>query len=309
MAPVIDDATVAPLTRKTRGGGVLQRPVRIQAEVAMALTLSPGEVLARAAADPATGKAASKEAASKSMSEECMVHLIRRDLRARAGGRALAGRLAEDLTPLLLERCDRGLKWSIRGFPPSAADEIREEVLGRLAVSLAGPGDEADFLEVRFALALKRLRIDACRRERRRLHGLVALEDVSAGSAPDDPEPAAVDRAPPSPPSQEDRLLIRQALATLTDEERKVLVLHKLAGVPLSSSKSARAPDRKQAGEGPKPKQSGETPSRTEIGAATAGGTLVGLLGRSERTLRNRLRSAEAKLAGLREETSREDET
>lgn len=206
-----------------------------------------------------------------------MVHLIRRDLKARSSGMATwAGRLAEDLTPILLERCERGLRRSIRGFPPSACTEIREEVLGRLALSLAGSGDEADFLEVRFALALKRLRIDICRRERRRMHGLVALEEPLAESGDADSE-TLVDRMPPLPASQEDRLLIQQALSKLTPEERKVLVLHKLAGVPLN----------------------------TTVTDGTT--TLVSLLGRSERTLRNRLRSAEAKLAEVRQEDSEED--
>ena len=241
---------VAPLSRTTSGGGVLRRPAAVEAEIAAALELTPVEIRARAACE--------------AMSEECMVHLIRNDLRT--GDR----RLAETLTPILLERCEATLRGSIRGFQPAAASEIREEVLGRLAVSLAGPGDEADFLEVRFALALKRLRIDVCRRERRRLQGLVAL-DEPAGSR-DEPESAAVDIAPPTPPNQEHRMLIRQALATLTPEERKIVVLHKIAGVPLAS--------------------------------AAAGATLVGLLGRSERTLRNRLRSAEAKLVDFRRHRS-----
>ena len=288
---MIVEHTVTPLTRTTRSGKALQRPARIQAEIAAALKLSAGEILKQAAADPTT---------EGSMSEECMVHLIRRDVRARsspprdASGTTSPRRagfinLAEDLTPLLLERCDRGLKRAIRGFPPSAAAEIREEILGRLAVSLVGPGNSADFFEVRFNLALKRLRIDICRRERRRLQGLVALEDVSPGDAPDDPESATLDRTPPSPPSQEDRLMIQQALSTLTAEERKVLVLHKLAGVPLSSSKA------------PPPKGKGPPEGVEE----TTPATLVGLLGRSERTLRNRLRSAEAKLGGLQERKNR----
>ncbi len=280
---MIAETSVTPLTRTTRSGKALQRPARIQAEIAAALKLSAGEILKRAAADPTT---------EASMSEECMVHLIRRDVRARsAPRRGPRGPiiLAEDLTPLLLERCDRGLRRQVRGFPASAAAEIREEVLGRLAVSLAGSGNEADFFEVRFNLAMKRLRIDVCRRERRRLQGLVALEEVVSGGASDDPESATLDRAPPSPPSQEERLLIHQALSTLTDEERKVLVLHKLAGVPLSSSKTSPG-----KGKGPPEAAEGATPA-----------TLVGLLGRSERTLRNRLRSAEAKLGGLQERKDR----
>ncbi len=276
VASMITKARVAPLTRATRGGDILRRPARIEAEIAAALELEPDRILARAAAVP-EAESMSEESMTpeerttpeeRAMSEECIVHLVRRDLR---GG---SRNLAEELMPLLLERCDASLRRSIRGFPLAAAEEIREEILGRLAVSLAGPGDQADFLEVRFALALKRLRIDVCRRERRRLQGLVALDDLDASSQ--DPSPATFDRAPPSPPNQEDRLLIRQALAVLSVEERKVLVLHKLAGVPLNSSASAEA-------------------------------TLVGLLGRSERTLRNRLRSAEAKLVGIQAEYSRED--
>ncbi len=261
MASAALEQPVAPLTRTTRDGEVLRRPARIETEIAAALALAPGEILARVTADPATGE---------TISEECMVHLIRRDLRAGSDTTAPERHLAEELMPILLQHCDATLKRSIRGFPSSAADDVREDVLGRLAVSIAGPGDEADFLEVRFALALKRLRIDVSRRERRRLHGLVALEEPLAGADLDEPEPPAADRTLPSPPSQEDRLLIRQALASLTAEERKIVVLHKLAGVPLASK-------------------------------VRCGATLVGLLGRSERTLRNRLRSAEAKLLGLRQ--------
>ena len=231
--------SIAPLSRKTRGGGVLQRPAGVTAEIATAIDLTPAEIVERA----------------ETMPEECMVYLIRNDLRA--GDR----RLAERLTPRLLERCEATLRGSIRGFPPAAADEIREEVLGRLALALAGPGDQADFFEVRFALALKRLRIDACRRERRRLQGLVVLDDAPESTSPSE---SAVELAPPAPANQDDRLLIRQALGALTPEERKIVVLHKIHGVPLAGM--------------------------------TAGSNLVGLLGRSERTLRNRLRSAEAKL-------------
>lgn len=270
MASATHECAVAPLTRKTRDGGVLRRPAEIEAEIARALAWSDDEILTHAAATTSEER----------MSEECMVHLIRRDLKHRSSSRQRSSSLAEGLMPLLLARCDAGLKGSIRGFPPSSAVEAREEVLGRLAVSLAGSGNEADFFEVRFALALKRLRIDVCRRERRRLHGLVTLDDVSTDSVQDESLHQTLDRTAPSPPNQEDRLLIRQALATLTPEERKILVLHKLAGVPLSS----------------------KITRRSGTGAPSTTATLVGLLGRSERTLRNRLRSAEAKLVDFRED-------
>ncbi len=160
----------------------------------------------------------------------------------------------------------------MRGFPPSTAAEIREDVLGRLAVSLLEPGDIADFLEVRFALALKRLRIDACRRQRRRDRGRVVLSDsmLSDSVAHDDAAPGWHPGEIPEPARQEDRLLIRQALAALSRQEREVLVLHRLAGMPLATR-------------------------------ADTDTDLVRLLGFSERTLRNRLRAAEAKLQAFRE--------
>lgn len=252
-ATAVDSAAatraVEPLERTTRGGDVLRRPARIEAEIAGALALAPDEVLRRAAGS------------ENDMSSECMVHLIRHDLRR--GSR----RLAEALTPRLLERCEASLKGSVRGFSPAAAAEVREEVLGRLAVALAGDDDRADFFEVRFALAFKRLKIDVCRLERRREQGRIALDDaaVERGREAPDPAPALERLAPPSPARQEERLLIRQALAALTTDERRVLVLHKLAGISLASK-------------------------------APGSASLVRLLGSSERTLRNRLRSAEAKL-------------
>ena len=246
MQPATLVRTVEPLRRATAAGEPLRRPAAIEAEIAAALELSGAEVRARAAAEPETEKA---------MSSECIVHLIRQDLRAGSG------QLAETLLPPLLRRCEANLCGTIRGFPAASAFEIREEVLGRLAVSLLEPGDEADFFEVRFALALKRLRIDACRRQRRRDRGRVVIE-APAGSDDDAP---VLDQHAPEPARQETRLLIRQALAYLDDSEREVLVLHRLAGVPLCAPAS-RAAD------------------------------LVTLLGLSERTLRNRLRAAEAKL-------------
>ena len=253
---VMLENTVEPLKRPTRGGQILRRPPAIEAEIAAALGLGRDEILARAAA--ATGTDAE-------MSSECMVHLIRRDLHR--GSR----QLAEELTPLLLGRCEAGLRGSIRGFAPSAAAEVREEILGRLAISLVEPGDQADFLEVRFALAMKRLRIDVCRVQRRRERGRIALDD--AGEEQTEPAASEIERqAPTSPARQEAQLLIRQALSALTEDERKVVVLHKLAGFALNS----KAPE---------------------------SADLVSLLGFSERTLRNRLRSAEAKLRSFQQET------
>ncbi len=244
--------SVVPLTRRTRSGERLRRPARIEQEIASVITRPVSYLRARALATPEN---------KDPLSSECLVYLIRQDLRR--GSR----RLAEDLTPILLHRCEASLRGSIRGFSPTTAREVREDVLGKLALSLLDQGDEADFLEVRFGLALKRLRIDTCRRYRRHDQRHIQLEDTGPS---DGDELPAIDRLRPDRARQEDRLLIRQALASLAAPERDVLVLHRLAGIPLRTQAKAR-PD------------------------------LVGLLGCSERTLRNRLRRAELRLQAFRE--------
>ncbi len=266
MEPATLARSIESLTRLTASGEPLHRPPEIEAEIATALELSRYQVLASAAAEPDTENA---------MSEECIVHLIRHSLRLGLG-QADPGGLADDLLPILLRRSEANLRGAIRGFSRGEAQEIREDVLGRLAVSLVEPGDAADFFEVRFALALKRWRIDACRRQRRRARGRVVFDETSrtadsgaegsaSGAQSDREFDRQLDRHRPEPARQEDRLLIQQALKRLDDSERKVLVLHKLAGLPLRS----------------------QAPQEAD---------LVGLLGLSERTLRNRLRSAESKL-------------
>lgn len=258
MQPATLPRSVEPLTRVTARGVPLVRPAEIESEIAAALDLSSEEIRARASLETDNANA---------MSSECLVHLIRQDLRADSG------KLADDLLPSLLDRCETNLRGAIRGFAPDQLLEISEDVLGRVALALAEPGDAADFFEVRFALALKRLRIDACRRQRRRDRGRVALDELPGASDGATALDRPLDQHCPEPARQEDRLLIRQALSSLEPAERDVFVLHRLAGMPLRS-KVARDAD------------------------------LVGLLGFSERTLRNRLRAAEAKLRALAEDES-----
>ncbi len=241
---------VSPLTRTTTDGRRLRRPPRVEAEIAAAL--GRGEAAARAAvSDPGS---------DGYLSNECMVHLIRRGVRSGRRG------WAEELAPHLLRRCEAQLRRAVRGFSGIARDEVVEEVLGRLAVSLVEPGDRADFFEVRFALALKRVRIDVCRQQRRRRRREVALDEVAGGDL--ETLAPAIDLPPPMTPEQ--ALGLRRALASLSLEERRALVLHRIEGLAINS------------------KVAGHT-------------TLVGLLGVSERTVRNRLRRAEAKLRAFAE--------
>lgn len=261
---------VRPLTRTNREGVRLQRPPEIEGKLRHLLGLAD-EILIRRAQ-------VSDRSDVEYIPSECLVHLIRRDLRH--GDR----QLAEDLLKPLLKRAEGEVRRAVRGFAPLTADELCEEVLSRLSISMIEKGGEADFLEVRFGLSLKRLRIDVGRQLRRRDRDQVAIEDlVSYDEAPDgDP----MDRLAPlvdwqsvtTPLSQEDAYFLRQALSALSEEERRVFLLHRYMGVRIASKKPGTA-------------------------------TLVDRLGISERTVRNRLRSAEAKLSALHETTPTQEPT
>lgn len=243
--------TVSPLRKKTANGRRLERPAAVEAEIAGALALRASELRDRAAID--------SPEADGYLSSECLVHLIRTDIAS------AERRFVDDLAPILLSRCEGHLRGSVRGFDASISEEAREEILGRFVRLLVEPDDAADFFEVRFALALKRLRIDVCRQMRRRYDGLVALEEV-AEPATGEPDSEAIHELRMRQPNQEQMAAIRQALAALGDAERKAFVLHRLMGVAVHSTKSG-AP------------------------------TVVEILGVSERTVRNLLTRAEAALS------------
>ncbi|MEM9597077.1 MAG: sigma-70 family RNA polymerase sigma factor [Acidobacteriota bacterium] len=214
----------------------LRRPAAVEEEIAAALALDRAGLLERASS------------AEAGLSCECLVHLVRHSLRR--GDRDLA----EALAPRVLGRAEHLLRGTLPGFTAAVAEEIREDALGRLAVLLAEPGSGADFFEVRFALAVKRLRLDVCRRYRRRIEG-----QRSPGAGVDPRTGDAV------PPEQERRAVLAQTLARLPERERRVLVLHRWIGLPLASTR----PERR---------------------------TVASMLGISERTARNLLRRAEARL-------------
>ncbi len=252
---------VEPLRKTTADGTPLRRPATVESQIAELLVSGADEVRRRAAiGDPSD---------SGYMPSECLVYLIRAAVRE--------GRhdWVDELAPRLLGRCERSLQRSIRGFDTVGEEEAREETLGRLAVLLVEPGNGADFFEVRFDLALKRLRIDVCRQVRRRREPLVAIEGVDeerGGDAGLDRLTDEIDEGSlPRNLDAEERLCLQQALSRLTEVERRALILHRVMGVPIASKKPGIS-------------------------------TLVEILGVSERTVRNYLRRAESKIAGSTED-------
>lgn len=259
LAPFSRRPEIVPLRKTTADGVLLKRPAAVQRHIEDVLALSEAEILRRA-------RVQDREDAEYLLSE-CLVYLIR--LAVREGRRGPI----DDLSVILLSRCERSLRRSVRGFDDVGEEEAREDILGRLALMLVDPGDGADFFEVRFDLALKRLRIDVCRQVRRRRAPLVAID----GADEEDGNDSRLDRmdvdpeALPASLDAEQAAFFKEALKLLTEQERKALVLHHVVGVPIASKK----------------------PGIT---------TLVDLLGVSERTVRNFLRRAERKISGPTED-------
>lgn len=248
MAPVESMST--SLARITRDGRRLHRPPGIEREIAGVRDLDPAVLCRRIAVGDAR--------AAGYVSSEVLVHLLRRAVRASVATGDPAP-VVDELASTLLRRAAVSLRGALRGYPVQVADDLREEVLGRLALLLVDPGDAADFFEVRFNLALKRLRIDVCRARTR----------VDRWCAPAAETELDLDRFrdPARRLTAEQAVCARQALARLSEDERRALVLHWFLGMPINARAAGDA-------------------------------TLVAVLGVSERTVRNRLRRAEAKLAG-----------
>ena len=252
---------VEPLRKTTADGQTLRRPTAVESQIAEVLVSGVDEVRRRAVINDADDP--------RFLLPECLVYLIRAAVRE---GRP---EWVDELAPRLLARCERSLRRSIRGFDAVGEEEAREDTLGRLAVLLVEPGNGADFFEVRFDLALKRLRIDVCRQVRRRRAPLVAIDgigDEQSGEPGLDRLADEIDiDALPGHLDAEQMLCLRQALSRLTELERKALVLHRLMGIPIASKKPGLS-------------------------------TLVEILGVSERTVRNYLRRAESKISGPTED-------
>lgn len=243
---------VTPLTQQNSRNETLQRLPAVESEIAMALTLSPPQLLERST---------QAEASESGLSSECLVHLIRADLRNPDTP------LLELLLPVLLARCAANLKYTVSGFREPTLGMVREEILGELALLLIEPGASADFFEVRFWLAFARLRIDFCNKYKRHDDHLVFVDDRPEAEE-DYPNPILEigDGSSTATLDPEQACIVGDALARLDAAERKVYGLH-LLGIP--------------------------------INAGTV--NIVGLTGWSERTVRNRLRSAEQSLAAYKE--------
>ena len=150
---------VRPLTKCRKDGARYVRPQAVEAEIEAALQQDLATLRERFLVTDRTSRGY--------LSSECLVHLIRDALR-----RTDDERLNTTL-PTLLRRCEANLRNKIANSLLDV-DYLREEVLSQFSELLASDGtedqpDELDYYECRFNDAFSAFRVDAVRRELRRL--------------------------------------------------------------------------------------------------------------------------------------------
>lgn len=144
---------IAPLTKRKRDGTLYERPERIEQLLADLQGLPRDEFIERALIRDRSNPSY--------IPSECLVHFVR------ASRRDNSEAWFERLYKTLLDRVFRAVPRSDGGGNTMSLtrERIREKVIDRfielLSVDRASPVDRMDFFEVRFDLAIKRLRLDA----------------------------------------------------------------------------------------------------------------------------------------------------
>jgi DNA-directed RNA polymerase specialized sigma24 family protein len=146
-----------PLKKIDHTGACYRRPPEIEAAIDVAVGQDLEHLRARAAGPSTHGEA---------LEPEVLVYLIR-EARRLEDQRALSA-----LVPPLLARCEAILRRRVPDDALPNAEEVREEILRRVAVLLAEDGsregtDVLDFYECRFHRAFRALRIEIVRAARR----------------------------------------------------------------------------------------------------------------------------------------------
>jgi DNA-directed RNA polymerase specialized sigma24 family protein len=163
-----------PLTKTTRDGDLYVRPQHIEDAIALAQTQDLATLIQRAAI--------TSRSSAEFLHLECLVHLIRSALRTGDHERV------NSLLPWLLKRCEVILKKKIPAEQVPSADDLREEIIGDLAVLFAedscDPKQRLDFFECRFNLAFRTFRAPYIRRARAEKEA--RLVQHSDGDAPDE---------------------------------------------------------------------------------------------------------------------------
>lgn len=247
-----------PLTKRNSNGELYTRPPDIEKSISIAITQDLKTLTHRI-------KCLDKNS-PEYIPTEALVHLIRNAVHAR--NQDSIG----SLLPALLKRCEKLLQHKISGNY-SNADFIREEILSELSLLFAKDQAERceklDYFEVRFNNAFKALRISFLRKFKT-TQKEQATEMADFIESPEDgAKPSLIQKFLTVPPNQENNVFrseLNDAIKLLPENEQKVIVLHHCFELKIES----------------------DDPNEMTVA------THCGVTGK---TVRNRLRAAEARLA------------
>jgi len=209
---------VQPLTRCNSAGEVYQRLASVQSQITATLTLTSSQLIERAQI--------SDDQSPDYFQEECLVYLIREFHRRNDA------RTVNDLTELLIRRCQRTISGRLLAFGlESVEDAVRDVIADLLDRILNLKNDRGDFLQVRFGLALKSLVIGVYRKYLARAEeaeNIVPLSCIAGYESEDDDEMQPVvelDDMVDSSISVEQRVLYREGLSILKEPYRRAFIL------------------------------------------------------------------------------------
>ncbi len=215
---------VRSLTRPNREGVTYRRLPEVERQIGEALALSAAALSDRAGI--------ADYAAPDYLKDECLVYLVREF--HREGRDRLVDALAEALVP----RCRKATRRWLR----SLTEDEQEDAFADIVVGVFGQildldSDVGDFLQVRFALALKARAIRAFKGridERKRADDTVSLASLTETEVDDEDgrraRPATEPQEPT--PSAEDLVLYREGLDQLRGKQQAAFVLRYYHGWP-----------------------------------------------------------------------------
>lgn len=280
---------VHPLRKRRSNGDLYQRRPAVETELQELEKLSLLDVLGHARRSEQHGK--------PSVSSEALVHILRREVRT-ATTRSSTLAPIDGLLQILIQRSETMVRRHLRGFDEEIdREEICKEVTDRIVDEICEDTNLADYAEVNFNDWLRHNRLDACRKQRRKIERIGDSVEVLAEDEVQIVPESIEDAASPGPTpeaayalseaSEKSSLPPRIEDAELSPEDRRRIAwMVKRANLPpevLDAFLIYHYLDIQIESEDPEKH------------------TLVKQLGKSEKTIRSWIKRAEKVFAKLRE--------
>lgn len=187
---------VEPLQKRRADGTPYKRRREVEKEIEGLEKLKLPEVLARAREGERSGKT--------TVSSEALVHILRREVRIATTRSPTLGPI-DGLVQILIQRAEAILRRHLWGFGEIDREEICKQVTDRIVDEIYEDSDIADYAEVNFNDWLRHNRLDAFRKQKRKIDRMERLGDSVEDLAEDEAQvvPEDIDDKTGSEPTTE----------------------------------------------------------------------------------------------------------